>query len=160
ASNRAMAARSIIFILGGLALLGGAGIGGYAMLGGSTHKSEQETLEVFTVAKTSFDIATTSSGELEAKKQIEIRSKLESQCNIVEIVPEGTSVKAGTVLVRLNSDQLQTKIQQESVDVESAKSDAEAALTAHQIQEKDNESKLDAAQVKLTLAELSLSQWL
>jgi multidrug resistance efflux pump len=55
---------------------------------------------------------------------------------------------------------LETRIQQESVDVESAKSDAEAALTAHQIQEKDNESKLEAAQVKLTLAELALSQWI
>lgn len=161
AKARGLALRRLVLGAGGLLVVALGCVGGYAALaGGRGSNSAPDTLEVYSVAKTSFEIATTSSGELEAKKQIEIRSKLESQSNIVEIVAEGTTVKAGTVLVKLNSDQLETKIQQESVEVESAKSDAEAADTAVKIQDKENESKLEQAGVKLALGELALSQWM
>ena len=48
-----------------------------------------------------FAIETTASGELEARNQIEIRSKLEQQTTIVEVVAEGVMVQDGVAAVLL-----------------------------------------------------------
>jgi multidrug resistance efflux pump len=108
----------------------------------------------------SFDIATTVSGELEARNQIEIRSQLERDSAIVQLVPEGTKVKAGTVLIRLNEDEIAEQVQEETLRVETARADLIAAENAYAIQVSKNESDLRKAIVKEELAQLALSQWL
>lgn len=108
----------------------------------------------------SFDIATTVSGELEAKNQIELRSKLEKRARIVEIVGEGTRVKAGDVLVRLNTDQLESDLQEAQLRVETAKATLIAAENAYAIQLSENDTKLRQADVKQDLAELALKKWI
>ncbi len=110
--------------------------------------------------RTSFDIATTVSGELEAKNQIELRSKLEKRAQIVEIVPEGSRVKAGDVLIKLNRDQLESDLQEAMLRVETAKAQLIAAENAYSIQLSENDSKLRQAEVKEDLAELALKKWI
>ena len=119
-----------------------------------------ETLETHLVAQTSFNIATTCSGELEAKRQIEVRSKLENQSTIAWIIAEGESVKKDDLLIKLNCDDLETRKTESELLVESAKAEYDKASTALQIQEKQNVSNIQAAQVKLDLARLALEQWL
>src|SRR5262249_24095798 len=121
--------------------------------------SGQPTLDTFQVSLSSFDIATTSSGELEAKNQIIVRSELENSSTIVEVVDEGKLVKKGDVLVKLNSDQLHTQITDVSPRVEAAKAEFEKAETACKIQEKENSSKISQARLKVTLADLAYKQW-
>lgn len=110
--------------------------------------------------RTSFDISTTVSGELEAKNQIELRSKLEKRARIVEIVAEGSRVKAGQVLVKLNTDQLESDLQEALLRVETAKAQLIAAENAYSIQLSENDSKLRQAAVKEDLAELALKKWI
>ncbi|MBX3317840.1 MAG: HlyD family efflux transporter periplasmic adaptor subunit [Phycisphaeraceae bacterium] len=107
----------------------------------------------------SFDITTTASGELQAKNQIEIRSQLESQSTITEVVNEGSLVKKGDLLIRLKSDNIQTQIDEEMLRVESARAELVAAENSYEIQLSENESKTSAAQLKLDLARLTLEQW-
>lgn len=107
----------------------------------------------------SFDITTTASGELQAKNQIEIRSQLESQSTITEVVNEGSLVKKGDLLIRLKSDNIQTQIDEEMLRVESARAELVAAENSYEIQLSENESKTSAAQLKLDLARLTLDQW-
>jgi HlyD family secretion protein len=108
----------------------------------------------------SFEITTTVAGELEAKNQIELRSRLEKRAQIVEIVPEGSRVKAGDVLIRLNTDQLESDLQEALLRVETAKAQLIAAENAYSIQLSENDSKLRQAEVKEALAELALKKWI
>lgn len=117
------------------------------------------TADQATVQKMSFDISTTSTGELKAKKQTEIRSELETESTIVEIVAEGIVAKKGDQLIKLNGDPIQTQIDEETLRVESAKADLVAAENSYEIQKSENESKTRQAQLKLDLAELALKQW-
>lgn len=111
------------------------------------------------VQRTAFDISTTATGELKAQNQKEIRSELETESAIVEIVPEGSMAKAGQVLVKLNGDPIQTQIDEEELRAESAKAELIAAENGFEIQKSENESKLRQAKLKLELAQLALDQW-
>lgn len=125
-------------------------------------QSDSETApssELVRVQKTSFEITTNATGELEAKEQIEIRSQVETASSIVEIVPEGSIVAKGDVLVRLNTASLQDQIDEEMVRVESALADVEAADNALKIQLSENDSRLRAGQMRVELADLALKQW-
>jgi HlyD family secretion protein len=137
-------------------------VGGYAVFGlgkGRVASKPGATADLATVATTSFDISTTVSGDLQAKKQIEIRSQLETESTIMEIVPEGTVVKKGEKLVVLNSDALTTKLLEEQSRGESARAELTAAESAVAIQVSENESKLNQAGLKHRLAQLALEQW-
>lgn len=108
----------------------------------------------------SFDISTVASGELEALRQVELRSQIEQDTAITEIVREGVQVKAGDVILRLNSDTIQTQIDEESLRVETARAEFASAENNYLIQVSDNESQAAKALLEVELAELELRQWL
>ncbi|MFK7884438.1 MAG: efflux RND transporter periplasmic adaptor subunit [Phycisphaerales bacterium] len=107
----------------------------------------------------SFTITTLSNGELEAKNQLEIRNKVESRSTIIEIVKEGTMAKAGDVLVRLNDEDIRNRIAESELQVIEARTNYESAVTSEKIQQSENESKLRAAESKLSIANLTYEQW-
>lgn len=109
--------------------------------------------------KQSFEITTLASGQLEAKDDLEIRSRVESRTSIVELVKEGTKVKAGDVLMVLSADQIDKLVIDETARVQSSRSDLVSAENAVAIQEIDNESRLRKAKLKLDLSRVTLEQW-
>ncbi|MBS0187871.1 MAG: HlyD family efflux transporter periplasmic adaptor subunit [Planctomycetes bacterium] len=128
--------------------------------GGSSDSDVLPTSDTAEITRASFDITTLATGELEAKKQVEIRSRVEQQAVIQEIIPEGTRVKEGDVLIRLNADRIQTAIDEQLLQIETAKSELVAAENGYNIQVNENANNLRNAELKVTLAKLSLQQWL
>ena len=116
--------------------------------------------DLYEAVKIDFEITTTATGDLRAHKQVEIRSNVEQETTITEIVAEGISVKKGEVLVRLNAESTQTRLDEESLSLESARAAVVEANEAYEIQVSENESARRAADLKLALAILSLDQWL
>ncbi len=116
--------------------------------------------ESVAVVVSTFDINATAVGELEARRQIEIRSRLEQPTTIVDVLREGTNVKAGEVLVRLNADNIQQQIDEEMLRVETARADLAVAENAYEIQINENDSALRKAILAVELAQLGLKQWL
>lgn len=144
-------------------LVAAGGVGVLAVLWGDGESGEPrrgDSADIAVARVMSFDISTTATGELEARNQIELRSRLERPSTIVEIVPEGTRVRAGDVLVRLNADDIQTQIEEDISRVEAARADLVNAENAYAIQVSENESKLRRAQLNIELAQLALEQWL
>lgn len=125
----------------------------------SANSKKLGTLDVVEVVKMSFDISTTAMGEMKAKKQVELRNELESESTITEIVDEGGTVKKGDVLVKLSSEQIQQRLDEESLQLESARAAQVEAEQGYAIQVSENESALRASQLKLALAELDLQKW-
>jgi HlyD family secretion protein len=154
-----MAIRAVVVV----AIAGTVAAIGYAALGGSREEDGASTVAQTSdraiVRTNSFQITTKASGELEARNQIEIRSRLESQSTIAELAPEGKFIKAGEMLIRLNSDKIEQDILEQTLQVESARAELVAAENGYNIQVNENESLIRQAVSKVTLAELALSQW-
>lgn len=142
--------------------LGVAVAGSLVGLAGCDQKSAQDDAGAVSLAKAevrTFEISTLATGELEARDRVELRSSVERQTTVVEIVPEGTRVKAGDVLVQLNSDEIKREIEEEELQLAEARLNLESAETAYEIQVSDNAASLQKAQLAVDLADLALEQW-
>lgn len=115
--------------------------------------------DYFTLKRSSFDLTITSTGELVARDNIEIKCEVEGTSTILEVVPEGTSVKAGDVLVRFADDEVKEKLQQEELSTEQSRADFTSAKEKYAVAQSEADSKRKAAEVKLTLAKLDLAKW-
>lgn len=140
-------------------------VGGIAMVGGGSRGSGTGSAAGLTadraaVKRAAFEISTTANGELEARNQIEVRSELDTPSTITEIIPEGTAVKKGDLLVKLNGDKLETQVTDLTAQVDTAKAEMTTAENNYQIQVNDNAAKLRQAETKLQLSEIALQQWI
>lgn len=115
--------------------------------------------EWFTVRRISFPLTVIATGELEAKRQVELKSQVEGTTTIVEVIPEGTAVSKGDLIVKLADDQLLDKLVEEELDVETAQADTVAAEQNLAIKENEAESIIKATDVKLQIARLARDQW-
>ena len=142
-----------------VAVLVGVAIAGYMMTRSDDSSSAAATADLHVVEPTSFDISIVASGELEAQNQTEIRSRLERQGLITYVVPEGTRVKQGDLLIELNADEIEAEIEEDTLQVESARSELIAAENALEIQKNENDAALRQATLKLELAQIELKKW-
>ncbi|MGH7133103.1 MAG: HlyD family efflux transporter periplasmic adaptor subunit [Phycisphaerales bacterium] len=152
-----------------LVAFAGAAIGVSAILLGAarsgggqptTQRTADEPLDQGTLQRQSFDVTTIATGELEARRQIEIRNQLRNSSTIVEIVKEGAQVKTGDILVRLNADAIQTVVDEEQIRVKTAEADYAVAENNYIIQVSDNDSALRKAELAVDISELEMRQWL
>jgi HlyD family secretion protein len=126
---------------------------------GSSPTADPGSIDQAVATVLGFDVTTLATGELEAARQIEVRNPLEQPTTITEIVKEGTRVKAGDVLVRLNAEQIERSISEEALRVDSAKAEVAVAESNLAIRISDNESALRRAQLDVEVAQLELRQW-
>lgn len=151
-----------IAIVAGLAVTAGAIFAVASAVGpdqAKAAKSVRTSIELYEVTRGDFEITTTATGDLRARNQIEIRNNLENESTITEIIPEGTSVKKGDVLVRLNAETIQQRLDEEALALETARAQVIEATEAYEIQVSENDSARRAAELKLALAELELRKW-
>lgn len=158
--SKAKPGRARVIIISAVALVALAG-GVYALRGGGGGSSVTQVRgpDMGHARKTAFEITTTAVGELEAKRNVELRNPLEDTATIVTIVDEGSAVKAGDVLIQLNSDPIKTRVDEETLRVESGRAELVAAQNEYDIQVNENASRLRDAQLKVELAEIALRQW-
>jgi HlyD family secretion protein len=152
----------LLLVAGGLTGLG-AGAGRQPADKGAKAKqpvaNDAGVIETAIARTMSFDVTTTATGDLQAAKQIEIRNPLDQQTTITEIVKEGSRVKMGDVIVKLNTQQIEQQVAQEQLAVESARANLAVADNALMIQESDNDSAMRKATLDLEVAKLELRQW-
>lgn len=81
----------------------------------------------------SFPIILSEKGELKAHKSVEVRCEMDGETSIVWIVPEGTVVKKGDLLVELAAEVVQEKVRAQQVEVNTAESKLEEATALYGI---------------------------
>jgi HlyD family secretion protein len=94
-------------------------------------------------------ISVLESGAIKAKEQVIIRNEVEGRTTIVEIVPEGTHVNVGDLLVKLDASSMSDQRIDQEIKVknaEAAKVNAEKALEIAK-----NQAKSDIEKAELTL---------
>lgn len=139
-----------LIALAAVVLLVVAAVTGLALKRGAG--AERSQADAFVVRRGTFDISIPVTGELAALKQIEIRNNLDSRAIITDIVPEGTFVQAGDVVMRLNDEEIRNRLRdaQDKVNV------ADASLIAAQAK---LEIQIKARDLAVALAELALKAW-
>ena len=122
-------------------------------------KQSQEAgaLEIFTVERGPLDITVTESGSLQAAESQSIKSEVSRQCQILEMVEEGTviteeDVAVGKVLVRLESTKIEEDYRTHLNSYESAKASLTEAKESLDIQKSENQSSIRGALLDLTFA--------
>lgn len=114
-----------------------------------------------TVRRTSLPIIITAGGELESAKAEYVVCELEGkEINIVEMVPEGTRVSAGDVVMRLDPSEINDRLAAQQLKVTQAEALAKAAAEELKIQRNLAASTIAQAQLALTLAELDKEKYL
>ncbi len=122
-------------------------------------------INTFAVRRDNLTVTVTESGSIKARNSVEIKSEVEGRATIINIVPEGTiitdqDVKNGKVLVELDSGDLKEQLSQREIDFASAEASFTQAKEAYDIQVKQNESDISAAELKVKFALMDFQKYL
>ena len=112
-----------------------------------------------TARRQALDVTIPLLGECRAVQNVEIRSTLEGMTTILWVVPEGSRVQAGEVVMRLATTGLNERIQTARINVQDAAAARTAAEVALSIQEMENCSALKTAQAGVESAQMEYEQF-
>lgn len=115
--------------------------------------------DLHVIERGEFDITIPASGELMAMDQVEIRCELEGQATITEIIEEGTTVKEGDLLFKLDDENVLEKIQGIEEDVVAAENTLRNREATYEIAKQLRDSSVQKAQVTVDQSELALKAW-
>ena len=96
---------------------------------------------------------------LQALNNVEIVSQVEGQNTILSVAKEGDFVHKGDVICKLDSSDIENRVESAQLDLQRAEADLTAAKDAKEIQESTNSANLEAANVDLVLAKLDLEEY-
>jgi HlyD family secretion protein len=112
------------------------------------------------VRRGDFTVSVVEGGTLAAVREVSIRNEVEGTARIISIVPEGSYVKKGDLLVELDSAQAQDQVNQQQISFEKAKFGVEQATAQLEIMRSSTNSDFLAAELKVKFAQLDLDKYL
>ena len=128
-----------------------------AMAGDSDDETKDE--EFYLVKKDDFLVTIVEGGTLEAVNEVSIRNEMKYSSKIVSIVPEGSYVKKGDLLCELDVSEIEDRLDEQKLSVESAEFAVTQAEENLKIQQSLNESSIKAAELKLEFAQTDLEKY-
>jgi HlyD family secretion protein len=146
-----------LWLLVALIIVFGLGVIIYSYSRRRTNEIKDELL--FTVEQGPLTVSVTEAGTISPREQLIIKSAIEGRTTILYLIPEGTRVKKGELLVELDA----TDLQDEKIDQEIRLQNAESAY----IQSRENldvvknqaKSDIDKAKLDLRFAKEDLVQY-
>jgi RND family efflux transporter MFP subunit len=149
--------RRLVVGIAALPLLAGLGwLGRGWYLSGGT----EEFGITATAVRGELPVVVTERGELESSSTVTAKCEVEvDQIKIVSILPEGTHVKKGDVVVQFDADKLKSALAEQEVKYNTAVGKFETARQELEVQKNKAESETAKAQLALTLAELDLEKY-
>ncbi len=113
----------------------------------------------YTVKRGDFLVSLVEGGTLRAVQELIIRNELEGGTTIVSVVPEGTTVKQGDLLVELDSSSLKEKIANQEVSVQNAEGSYSKAKEDLEIQRLTMDASVKDAVLKVEFAISDLEKY-
>lgn len=155
--------RFLIFIF--IVIVIAAGAFGFFRYKQSRSGTTNAETGLFAVKRGDLIISVTESGGIKAVESEIIKSEVETRTTIVNIVPEGTiitpeDVNNGKVLVELDSSNLTEQLPQREIEFAAAEASHAEAKESYDIQIKQNESDITAAELKVKFALMDLHKYL
>jgi HlyD family secretion protein len=125
----------------------------------SSFQASYSNIPVYQVKRDNFLISITESGEMRAKNSISIRApRTRTPSKIVFLVPEGTYVKPGDVLVKFDPTDAMQRVRDEEQKYEVVLSDREKLLAYHKSQNAQSETQLQTSEISFEQSKLMLDK--
>ena len=126
---------------------------------------DKESSVDYTVKRQGLTVSVTENGNIKARHSEDIKSKVEGRATIISIVPEGIQitpedVDSGKVLVELDASELRRRLTEREINFASAQANLTEAQTSFEIQQKQNESDLNASRMKVKFGLMDLQKYL
>ena len=144
-----------VLIVGGVVLVLAAGW--FFLRGGKAAEASDELYA--TVVEAPLGISVEESGEIRPSQEIVLKNEVQGRVSIITLVPEGTMVKEGDVLVQLDvSSKIDEKDSQE-ITLQNAKSALEVAREELEIQKNQAASDVELAEEAFLFAKEDLEKY-
>ncbi len=134
-------------------------VGGGVAFSFKSKKIEVIANNYHTVRRADFLVSIVEGGTLSATSEITVRNETGYTLQIVDIVPEGTVVKEGDLLVKLDSTSIEEKIASQELSVESARQNLVDAKDALKIGTLTWEAEIEEDDLKLEFAKSDLEKY-
>lgn len=118
-----------------------------------------QSLTSYTVARGDLNITVTESGTLKARKSQQLWADIQGRARVAWLREEGVYVDSGDVLVIMETEELEKAISDAQIELEQAVAARIQAEEKLDIQDRQNTSDIQAAEVKLQIAELELERY-
>ncbi|MFT6794290.1 MAG: HlyD family secretion protein [Rubritalea sp.] len=125
----------------------------------STETASDEKFAYYTVKKSDLNISVTEGGVLKAVEEKIVKNRLNGQSLIISIVPEGSLVKAGQLLVELDPAEAMKQLQAIQLSVETSRSSFITAKNDLLIEKSTLESEQREAQQSIEFAQMDLAKF-
>ena len=113
----------------------------------------------YSVKRGDFLVSVVEGGTIKAVREVTVRCELEGTSRIISIVPEGSYVKKGELLVELDSSDLRERITQQEVTFQNVRFAMLQAQQYLEIQKSVGESTIKDAELKLKFAGTDLKKF-
>jgi HlyD family secretion protein len=124
-------------------------------------RTDNAAATFYDVRRGDFTVTVVEGGTLAAVSEVSIRNEVEGlTARIISIVPEGSYVKKGDLLVELDSAQAMDQVNQQQIAYEKAKFAVEQARAQLEIQRSATNSDYLAADLKLQFAKIDREKYL
>ncbi|AQQ71208.1 putative efflux pump membrane fusion protein [Limihaloglobus sulfuriphilus] len=123
-------------------------------------KTETSDMPVYEAQRGPLKISIVQSGTIKSRDQIVIKSELEGRNTIITLIPEGTVVKKGDLLVELDASNLVDKRVDQEITVQNAEASLINAKEDLEITKNQAKSDISKAQLDLDFAKQDLEKYL
>jgi len=127
-------------------------LGGSVLLFGGGNNTRSEFTQYHLVRKGNMLVSVSEGGTLRAASEISIVSQLEGQARIIYLIPEGTHVERGDLLVELDASELEENLTQRQIAYQNALSSFTEAHENFAIKKSETESDIALAELKVEFA--------
>ena len=145
----------LVAVLVAMAVIAALALPAYRRLAAAPDKSEA----VFIAARGLLDITVTESGTISPSEQIILKSELEGRSTILFLVPEGTQVKAGDLLVELDVTSLETRRIEQDIKLQNAEASFIRSRENLEVVRNQAQSDVEKAELTLQFAREDLEQY-
>jgi len=121
--------------------------------------SSTSDLATFVAKRGPLTISVLESGTIQPREQITLRNEVEGRTSIVSLVPDGTRVKAGDLLVELDASTLKDSKIDQDIQVQRAEAAFINAQETLAVVKNQAQSDVDVAKLNLQFAEQDLQQY-
>lgn len=126
------------------------------LLGGG---DDEGAFDYFKVTRGDFLVSIVEGGTLQAVDEITVRNEVPGNSRIVYIIPEGTYVKKGDLIVELDTEQAEKNLNETMIRYEDDKADLVQAETNVLIQQSTAESQVRKAELAVKFAQMDLQKF-
>lgn len=135
-------------------------IGAGALVFANTRASGSDARQYHQVRRGNMLVSITEGGTLRAANEVSIVSQVEGQSTIIYLIPEGTEVQRGDLLVELDASELEENLTQRQIAYQSALSDYTEARENFAIKKSESDSEIALAELAVEFAKVDQRKYL